>query len=166
MTAESVSYARGVDLLVIENDARIVELLTWFLERRGHRVRAVTSFAQARQQIRERRPDLVLSDVDLGVENATKALPELAAEGLLPPTLVVSGIVDSELSASMRAIPGVIGVLAKPFEFQRLERWIEDFGERTLATPGARPAVLAGREQRAQVELEDPAPALSDERAS
>jgi DNA-binding NtrC family response regulator len=113
-------------LLIIENDARIVELLRWFLERRGHRVRAASSFAQARAAIAEHRPDLVLSDIELGGENARTMLPVLARAGELPPTLVVSGYLDHDLAREMLAIPGVVGVLAKPFEFERLERCIEE----------------------------------------
>jgi DNA-binding response OmpR family regulator len=118
------------DLLIVENDARIVELLQWFLRRRGHQVRAVATFAEARQRIAERRPDLLLSDVELGTENARTLLPDLARDGLLPPTLVVSGFVDHELSLELLAIPGVQAVIQKPFEFERLERWIDDFFHR------------------------------------
>jgi two-component system, OmpR family, phosphate regulon response regulator PhoB len=121
------------DLLIVENDARIVELLQWFLSRRGHQVRAVASFAEARLRIAERRPDLLLSDVELGRENARTLLPELAREGLLPPTLVVSGFVDHELAAELLAVPGVQAVIHKPFEFERLERWIDEFFQRVPA---------------------------------
>lgn len=128
------------DLLIVENDARIVELLRWFLERRGHGVRAAASFAQAREQLAERRPDLLLSDVELGGENARELLPQLSREGLLPPTLVVSGYVDRGLADELLAIPGVVGVMPKPFQFERLERWIEEFLERARSAPLAGPA--------------------------
>jgi DNA-binding NtrC family response regulator len=128
----------SADLLLVENDMRIVELLTGFLQRRGHTVRSASSYAQARECIVERRPDLLLSDVDLGRESARTMLPKLSGEGLLPPTWVVSGYVDRELSSELLAIPGVLGVLAKPFEFARLERLIADFLARgNGATVGA-----------------------------
>lgn len=114
------------DLLIVENDERIVELLRWFLERRGHRVRSAPSFAAARLLLAERRPDLLLSDVELGGENARDLLPQLAREGVLPATLVVSGHIDRELADELLAVPNVLGVLPKPFEFARLERWITE----------------------------------------
>ena len=120
--------------MIVENDARIVELLRWFFERRGHRVRAASTFAQARVLLNERRPDLLLSDIELGDENAREILPELAREALLPPTLVVSGYLDHDLAAELLAIPGVAGVMPKPFEFERLERWISDFFQRSACT--------------------------------
>jgi DNA-binding response OmpR family regulator len=125
--AGSEGGARGGDLLVVENDERIAELLTWFLVRRGHCVRNAATFAEARAMIRERRPDLVLSDVDLGGESARRELPKLAAAGELPPTLVVSGLVDGELASEFAALPDVVGVIHKPFEFERLEAAISSF---------------------------------------
>jgi DNA-binding response OmpR family regulator len=113
--------------VILENDPRIVELLRWFLERRGHSVRTASTFDEARELLRARKPDLLLSDLDLGDDNARDHLPELARAGALPPTLVVSGFLDSELARELLAIPGIAGVMPKPFEFERLERWIEDF---------------------------------------
>jgi DNA-binding response OmpR family regulator len=124
------------ELLLIDNDRRIVELLVWMLERNGHRVRTASTFAQARRLIVERMPALMLSDLELGSENGRRELPELARDGLLPPTLVVSGYLDGELERLLAAIPGVVGTLAKPFDFAVLERRIQD-----CLREGAGPAV-------------------------
>jgi DNA-binding response OmpR family regulator len=118
--------ARALDLLVVEDDPRLSQLLVAFLERRGHRVRSAAGFASARAQIVERAPDLLLSDIDLGAESGREALPRLRAEGLLPPTLILSGRVDAELVAELGAIPGVVGLLPKPFELARLEALLEE----------------------------------------
>jgi DNA-binding response OmpR family regulator len=109
------------DLLLVDNDPRLASLLAWYLESRGHTVRGVHSFVQARAALAERRPDLLLSDLELGPESAREELPALALEGLLPPTLIVSGYLDPESSAALRAVPGVVGLLAKPFELAVLE---------------------------------------------
>lgn len=109
------------DLLLVDNDARIVELLSWFLGNQGFTVRVAGSFAEARQRLAERRPELVISDVDLGVESATVELPKLSAEGLLPPTLVVSGFLDESVRRVLFGVPEVLDTLPKPFEFPDLE---------------------------------------------
>lgn len=109
------------DLLLVDNDARIVELVAWFLERAGHRVRHATSYAEARRLLASGRPDLLLADLELGVERGVEELPRLAAEGLLPRTLVVSGFLDEELHRRLAAVPGVVGTLAKPFDLEALE---------------------------------------------
>ncbi len=112
--------SRG-DLLLVDNDAKIVELLSWFLGSRGFQVRVAASFVEARERLAERRPDLLISDVDLGVESALVELPRLSGEGLLPPTLVVSGFLDEAVRQSIFGVPEVLDSLPKPFEFPDLE---------------------------------------------
>ncbi|QDV08457.1 osmolarity response regulator [Planctomycetes bacterium Poly30] len=109
------------NLLLVDNDSKIVELLSWFLGNQGFTVRVAGSFAEARERLAEGRPDLVISDVDLGVESATVELPKLSAEGLLPPTLVVSGFLDEPIRQLLLRVPEVLDSLPKPFEFPELE---------------------------------------------
>jgi DNA-binding response OmpR family regulator len=114
------------DLLLIENDRRLGELLCLFLERRGHTARRAASFAEARVLIEERTPDLLLSDLQLGEEDAREELPRLSAEGCLPPTLVVSGFLDTQTVDELARIPQVCGTLPKPFEFDELMTCIDE----------------------------------------
>ncbi len=113
------------DLLLVDDDRRIADLVAFFLRKRGHVVRVARSFVAARAELGGGVPDLMLSDVDLGIERADEELPKLAAEGVLPPTLIVSGYVDAELEERLLGIPGVIGLLRKPFDFAMLEARIE-----------------------------------------
>jgi DNA-binding response OmpR family regulator len=115
----------GAHLLLIENDQRLGELISWFLTKRGFQVRRAVSFREARGLLAERVPDLMLSDVDLGGESARDELPRLAAEGLLPPTLVVSGYLDPDTWAELEALEGVVGLLPKPFELKDLVARVE-----------------------------------------
>jgi len=123
--AEERPAGAAASLLVVENDERIVELLCLFLQRRGYDVRGARSLEEARDALVRRRPDLMLSDIDLGRSNGREFLPQLSREGLLPPTLVVSGYLDAQLAEELSGVPQVVGVLAKPFEFDRLQRRIE-----------------------------------------
>lgn len=109
------------DILIVDNDERIVELLAWFLSKRGFSVQGVHSFSEAREVLALGQPDLMLSDLDLGAESALVELPRLAEEGILPPTLVVSGYLNAETTERLTSMPQVLGVLAKPFDFARLE---------------------------------------------
>lgn len=113
------------ELLLVDNDPRIVELIAWFLTKRGHNVRTAASFAEARERIAERAPDLMLSDIDLGLEQGRDELPALARAGLLPPTLVVSGYLDRELARLFATMPGIVGVIAKPVGMVELEARIQ-----------------------------------------
>ncbi len=112
-------------LLILDNDPGIVELAAWFLERKGYRVRAARSFREARACIAEDWPDLFLSDIDLGEESGAEELPLMAKEGRLPPTLIVSGYLDTGLAERLSALPQVRGTLVKPFDLAVLEQRVE-----------------------------------------
>ena len=140
------------DILVLDNDERIVELVSWFLGKRGFGVRRAHSFAEAREALAERLPDLMLSDLDLGAESALDELPLLAEQGLLPPTLVVSGYLDQDSTARLTAIPGVLGTLPKPFDFELLEA-------RVLECLAARPAAAEPVATEGTIEQAPEAPA-------
>lgn len=112
-------------ILIVDNDDRIVELVSWFLSKKGFVVSSAGSFAETRERLAEGRPDLMLSDVDLGSESALEELPRLDQDGLLPPTLVVSGYLDPATAGSLEKLGPVLGTLAKPFDFPQLEERIE-----------------------------------------
>ncbi len=121
-----MAHDRQAEILVVDNDERIVELVAWFLKKRGHRVRTADSFTAAGAAIAARRPDLMLSDIDLGSENALEELPRLDRAGALPPTLVVSGFLDEAAVEQLTALAPVMGTLAKPFDFAVLEERVRD----------------------------------------
>jgi DNA-binding response OmpR family regulator len=140
------------DLLVVDNDARIAELVAWFLEKGGHSACVVTSYAQAREALRERRFALMLADLELGAEDGRVELPLLESEGLLPLTLVVSGYLDAEITEALFKIPGVLGAVPKPFEPRELLERVD--------------AVLAEAPERAPVSDPESAPAPEEEASS
>ena len=114
------------DLFLVDNDARLLELYTLFLERRGHKLRSATSFEAARAQIAEAPPELLLADLELGAERGDEELARLARSNELPPTLVVSGYLDRELAERLALLPCVVGTLAKPFDLATLEARIAE----------------------------------------
>lgn len=122
---EPTATAGPRELLLVENDTRILELLVWFLQRKGYAVRTAASFGEARAALEARRPDLVISDFQVGDEVGSRELAHLAALRLLPPTIVVSGYLDDALEAELGRLPNVVGTLRKPFRFEDLERCME-----------------------------------------
>ncbi len=159
------------DLLVVDNDARIAELVGWFLEKGGHSPRVVTSYAEAREALREQRFALMLADLELGVEDGRVELPRLYAEGLLPPTLVVSGYLDAEITAALYETPGILGTVPKPFEprelLERVDAVLAEVEERASAVEAA-PQVDAEERPEEEEELEEfvilaePAPEVAE----
>ena len=122
------------DLLVVDNDARIAELVAWFLEKGGHSPRVVTSYAAAREALLEQSFALMLADLELGTEDGRVELPLLEDEGILPKTLVVSGYLDAEVTEALRQISGVVGTVPKPFEPAEL---LERVNELVASEPSA-----------------------------
>ncbi len=149
-----------VDLLVVDNDARIADLVAWFLERGGHKPRVVTSYAAARDLLKERTFALMLADLELGVEDGRVELPLLESEGLLPPTLVVSGYLDAEITTALLEIPHVLGTVAKPFEPSELLARVDEMialapaVEVEMTIPAPPPSVSSSLEEEAPVEEE------------
>jgi DNA-binding response OmpR family regulator len=113
------------DILLVDNDARLTELLALFLRRRGHEVRAAVSYADARERIAEREPELMLADLELGRERGRDELMRMERDRCLPRTLVVSGYLDRETEIALSEITAVVGTLRKPFDLEALESAIE-----------------------------------------
>jgi DNA-binding NtrC family response regulator len=129
----------GPTLLLVENDERILELLAWFLERRGFRVRAAASFESARAVLAEEQPDLLVSDLCVGDADARAELMHLDRMGVLPPTVVASGYLDDSLSAALLRHPKVLATLSKPFRFEDLELLIRRCLDGLAAPQGCAP---------------------------
>ena len=149
-----------VDLLVVDNDARIADLVAWFLERGGHEPLVVTSYAAARELLRERTFALMLADLELGVEDGRIELPLLESEGLLPPTLVVSGYLDAEITAALLEIPHVLGTVPKPFEPSELLARVDEMI--ALASEGVVDSTPEAQAHAVEVEIAIPAPLLGE----
>lgn len=139
-------------ILLVDNDERIVELVAWFLRQRGLGVTTALSFAAARSVLVTAPPALMLADIELGEESGRVELPRLAAEGLLPPTIVVSGYLDATLEGELRALGPILGTLPKPYELPALlERVLEAL--RTVPNGAGRRAPGATPEPAVEEEL-------------
>jgi len=108
-------------LLVIDDDERIVELVQRYLGGRGFDVRIAPDFTVAREQIATGEVQLVLSDIRLEREDGVEELGKLEQEGILPPTVVVSGNVDPDSAERAQALGSVVAMMTKPFMLRDLE---------------------------------------------
>lgn len=112
-------------LLVIDDDRRIVELLTLYLEGRGYRVLSAYTFGEARSLLVDQPCALVLSDLRLGGDDGVIELQRLADDGLLPPTLVLSGHLDEASARRLGALGPLRGLVNKPFQLADLEARVD-----------------------------------------
>ena len=112
--------------LLIEDDAASADALAGYLRTRGLEVATAASLAEAREQIAERRFDLVLLDVQLPDGNGTDLLPEL--ENVCD-VVMVSGesTIDDAIEALRR---GALDFLPKPIDMARLAAILANLNRR------------------------------------
>jgi two-component system nitrogen regulation response regulator NtrX len=113
-------------VIVVEDDARTRSSLVAELRDDGLDVAAFASAGEARVEIGPGRPvDLLLLDVRLPGQSGVELVRALAAEGLLPPTVMISG--EATISETVEALRlGVFDFVEKPFSRERLRTSIRN----------------------------------------
>mgnify|MGYP001251471089 CR=1 FL=1 len=108
-------------VLVVEDEARLRQVVVRNLTARGHQVRDVATAADAVQAVLNERPDLMLLDINLPDQSGWDVLRTLRSQGIEVPTVVVSAvrIVPSRL-AEFRPV----AYLSKPFPLESLLRLV------------------------------------------
>src|SRR6185436_19362469 len=108
-------------ILVVDDDPRVRDILSRFLEREGYVTIPAVSGEEALERVADHPPDLVLLDVQLpGIDGYTvcRVLKENIATALIPVT-ILSGLQESE--ARTRGIEaGADDFITKPFEYTLL----------------------------------------------
>ncbi len=105
-------------ILVVDDDPRVRQLIRWALEDEGFAVDTASDGRQAVEHANQRRPSLVVLDLNLPVLNGARvadALQHLA--GGVPPILVITA---DESGAEAAAQMGAVSLLRKPFGVDEL----------------------------------------------
>jgi signal transduction histidine kinase len=113
----------GLRLLIVDDEADAREVMRFMLERGGAQVRTAESAAQALDAIREERPDLLISDIGMPVEDGYVLLRRLRAmeEGLgrrLPAIALTAYASEEDARRAVGA--GFDAHLSKPVDPARL----------------------------------------------
>lgn len=106
-------------LLVVDDDADMLRLLTLRLEAAGYRVLTAASAETALTQLALERPQLVLSDVRLPGKDGLALFDEIHAQHPMLPVILLTahGSIPDAVEATSR---GVYTYLTKPFEGKEL----------------------------------------------
>ncbi len=114
-----------VRILVVEDEAPVVEILQLELRRAGYTVAGVArSGAAAVQLAREVTPGLILMDVHLeGDSSGIEAAREIAAFCDAPVIYATGDVLDETVAAAVAT--GPYGYLTKPYSFHELRSTIE-----------------------------------------
>jgi DNA-binding response OmpR family regulator len=99
----------NANVLIVDDDAAVVSMLTDVLESAGYRTIGAATFEEGKRLLAEQAPAVLITDVRLGMFNGL----QLAL--LRPPgtaVIVISGYLDRTLEAETRRLGGVY--LLKP----------------------------------------------------
>ena len=132
----SAPLSPAVDLLVVDDDADMLRLLTMRLTAAGYRVTAVTSAEAALTELQLKRPQLVLSDVRLPGKDGLALFDDIRVlHPSLPVILLTAhGTIPDAVEATER---GVFTYLTKPFDGKGL---LDKIAEALLLSAPANPA--------------------------
>jgi len=121
----------GKKILVVDDDADFVLLLTKKLTQAGHQVFAAFDGFQAVQIAHRELPDLVLLDVRLPAGGGAGVLKNLrsSTKTLNIPILAMSASESPDIQADIAKYE-LEGFLKKPFEFADLLKRVEDLFSR------------------------------------
>jgi CheY-like chemotaxis protein len=116
-------------ILVVEDNALNLELLTDWLESEKFSVQSATTLDEAFAALQHEPPDLVLLDVQLGTQDGLALLEWLGLDPRLrglPVIAVTAHAMVTDYERVMRA--GCCACVAKPIDFrvlrEHLERWL------------------------------------------
>lgn len=128
--------AETAHLLVVDDDARLRDLLQRFLTEQGFRVTAVADAAAARRAIGAMMFDLMVLDVMMPGESGLALTEWLRAEGNAVPILMLTarGAPDDRIAGFEQ---GVDDYLAKPFDPRELALRIRTILRRAAPAPAA-----------------------------
>ena len=118
-TPRSTPNAPGPYLLVVDDDADMLRLLTIRLTAAGYRVTAVGSAEAAMTQLHIERPQLVLSDVRLPGRDGLALFDDIRTQHPSLPVILLTahGTIPDAVQATER---GVFSYLTKPFDGKSL----------------------------------------------
>jgi DNA-binding response OmpR family regulator len=129
------------DLLLVDDDTDLTELLSDALRAEGHRVRIACNGQDGLRQLGQRRPDLVLLDVEMplltGPEMALRMLIHDCGDEKVPIVLLSATVGLAQVAA----VVGTPYFLGKPYLFEQVlaiaQRALD---ERLPPRPAAPPA--------------------------
>jgi DNA-binding response OmpR family regulator len=112
---------RYSDVLLVEDDAALCRVVERNLVKGGAQVRTVASVADAVSAIGDRRPDLLILDIDLPDRTGWDLIRRLSAEQIEIPSIVITGTrVTPERLAQFKPF----AYLPKPFPIDALVRMV------------------------------------------
>ena len=116
-------------VMVIDDDAALLQTLGWILKDRGYDVVAVSDGTNLLSQIEQERPDLILLDLNMPKIDGREALAEIKADPNLRRIPVVVLTVSKAEEDIFRTYDlGIAGYIPKPVTFEGLVEVMKSLG--------------------------------------
>lgn len=131
-------------ILIVEDEANIVKLISIRLERLGHVISSAGNGVAALDAARELRPDLILLDVMIPLLNGFQVLEQLKADAAtapIPVLMLTARGHERDIVAGLEG--GAEDYIVKPFSFPELISRVSS----ALARHGANASPLSSAEQ-------------------
>jgi len=135
-----VVVATGVTILLVDDEESIQKLLTYPLERDGHRVVQARDGEEALEKFREEHVDLVLLDLALPKLDGLEVCRRLRAESSVPILMLTAR--DDEIDKVLGLEIGADDYITKPFSIRELRSRIRAAVRRASLSPPAEPEEL------------------------
>ncbi len=144
MGASTVATA---EILIVEDDAAILDTLAYNLGRQGFGVSKATSGAEALKLARRLRPDLILLDIMLPGESGIRVCEKIRQEDREVVIVMVTAK-DAEEDKVRGFEAGADDYVTKPFGMKELVARINANLKRSISSPGARGKILEAGDLR------------------
>ena len=122
---EDIKASSMATVLIIDDEAPIVELLVDIIEEKGHTALQASNGVEGLALARERHPDLIISDVMMPLLDGYALLRALRSEPELAQTMVVLVSAAFPRDGKPRSEPPADGYLRKPFDIAAVENLVD-----------------------------------------
>lgn len=119
----------AVSVVVVDDDANVLDPLCSFLRRSGFHVRSALSAEDALVLVRQSTPDVLISDIGMPGKDGFELRRQLAEESPRLPVVLMTGRASEQLSPQQEQGDGSI-VIAKPFTMRQVLEIIGRITER------------------------------------
>ncbi len=123
----------GEHILIVDDEAHIVDLVRLYLERDGFRVESASDGAQGLQLARELRPALIILDLMLPEVDGLEVCRQVRAESDVPIVMLTAR--DEDVDKIVGLELGADDYLTKPFNPRELLARVKAILRRTEAVP-------------------------------
>jgi DNA-binding response OmpR family regulator len=120
-------------ILVVDDEANIIDLTRMYLEREGYRVEAATDGAQALEMIQALNPDLVILDIMLPEVDGLEVCRRVRADSDVPIIMLTAR--DHDIDKIVGLELGADDYLTKPFNPRELAARVKAILRRTERAP-------------------------------